>query len=744
MVGPTQIILLLLLLSCSSESSSFNQLSLKTFSLEELIPIKPEFYPDRINVQWVSDTEYIHREPGNGIVKYNALYRNVSTVLTEDELYELRTYIPTTFSSDGKYLLLASNYQKVYRYSSLSEFSVYNLENKSVKNISRGPLAAVEWSKKGALAFVKDNNVYYVADPARPDEVTALTTEGVPGEVYFGIADWIYEEEVFNAAEALWFSPEGTYLAVASFNDTNVESAVYPFYGNSSDIYYQYPEMVEFKYPKAGRVNPVVGLRVFKVDNISCTRTIPAPVDVVGVDHILGRVDWATDHNLVVLWLNRRQSISILVNCDLELDECSLVKEQTEPNGWIDIHKAFYNENGTKLVEIQHLYNGDARYPHAARLDFNSLATEDLSPGNATVLEVVGWNEPTDTVYYIAAPGLEPWLRQLWATAADGTLRCISCKEPSCQNVATNFSPGASFGIVTCSATNNPPKTFFYQCQDDTFTLLKDNTKLYQKLRTYKLPLPLFNTINLEKEQTMANIKLLLPPDIQEGKKYPMVLRVYAGPGTARVKNNFDLEYYNMYLTTNRSFIVASIDVRGSGVLGTEAMHAVNDALGTVEITDTLAAIKTLLNLYSFIDPKRVGVWGWSYGGYATTMMLIKDSEHLMACGAAIAPVTSWLYYDTIYTERYMDTPQKNPLGYQRSDLLAAASKLRDRKFLLIHGTGDDNVHYQHSLQLAKKLQHEDISFQQVSYTDENHSLLGVSRHFYHTLDRFWTECFYP
>lgn len=209
-----------------------------------------------------------------------------------------------------------------------------------------------------------------------------------------------------------------------------------------------------------------MGLRVFKVDDpTSNPRHIPAPVDVVGVDHILGRVDWATDHNLVVLWLTRRQSISILVNCDLTVDECSLVKEQTEPNGWIDINEPYFNTDGTKLVEIQHLYNGDARFPHVARFDFKTLQTEDLSPGNSTVVEILGWNKETDNVYYIIAPGDAPWKRQLWASASNSSFRCVSCKEPACQSVTALFSPGGKFGFLTCSSTNVPPKTFFFETE---------------------------------------------------------------------------------------------------------------------------------------------------------------------------------------------------------------------------------------------------------------------------------------
>ncbi|XP_063838892.1 venom dipeptidyl peptidase 4-like [Ostrinia nubilalis] len=737
-----QFLLMAAILCCQTESSPFPQRVLKAFTLEEVVPLR-DFYPDRLSVQWISDSEYIRREPGVGMLKFNALSQTITTILTESELYNLNEYVLSSFSENGKFVLLASNKTKVYRYSSIADYSVYDLENKSIYKIGQGPLQVAIWSSNGGLAYVYNNNVFYLPDASSPESVTQLTTQGVPGEVYFGATDWIYEEEVFNAAEAMWFSPSGTYLAIASFNDTFVESAIYPYYGNASDINNQYPELVEFKYPKAGRVNPKVGLRVVKLDDPTIEPwIIPAPVDVVGIDHILGRVNWASDQNLVVLWLNRRQSTSILVNCDLKQDKCSMVNEHTEHNGWVDITQPFFDRTGTKMVEIQPLYHEDQRFPHAARFDFNTLTTEDLSPGNSTVTEILGWDQDTDTVYYIVAPGSIPWQRQLWATTR-GVVRCISCKEPSCHYTSAMFSLGGSFGVVSCSSSNVPPKIFLYICNGDRFLLLKDNAQLAHKLSQYKLPLTLFNVLPLGEDVT-SHVKLLLPADMQKDVQYPMILRVYAGPGTTRVKDNYDLEFYNMYLSSNRSFIVASIDVRGSGVMGVEAMHAVNTALGTVEVTDTLAAIRRLVDLYPFIDPKRIGVWGWSYGGFVTTMMLIQDDQKLLACGAAVAPVTSWLYYDSIYTERYMDIPRSNPLGYQRSDVTAMAEKLRGRRFLLVHGTGDDNVHYQHSMQLAKQLQHADIAFEQMSYTDENHSLLGVSRHFYHTLDHFWTECFHP
>ncbi|KAI8427635.1 hypothetical protein MSG28_002118 [Choristoneura fumiferana] len=534
------------------------QAVLKTFTLEELIPLKVDFYPDKLFGEWISDSEFVSKD-GAGMY-------NLST----------NGYSVSALSKDLKYLLLTSQVMKVYRYSRIAVYSVYDLESKSINKIGKGPLQAAVWGKGRSLAYIQNNNVYYVPDVTLP-AVTTLTTEGVLGEVYFGVADWIYEEEILNAAEALWFSPHGTSLAVAYFNDTLVESASYPIYGDPFDPMNQYPETMSFKYPKAGRVNPMVGLKVFKLGNPSSeARIIPAPVDVIGLDHILGRVSWASDQNLIVLWLNRRQNISILVNCDLTKDKCNLLQQQTEPNGWIDINEPFFDSTGNKMLDIQHMYSGERRFPHATIFNFNTSETEDLSPGNLTVTEILGWNEEKNTVYFIVSPGNLPWQRQLWSSTG-GAMRCVSCQQPSCSNVDPMFSPGASFGILSCSSTNVPPKT-------DSFKLLKDNFKLSEKFSKYNLPMALFNTISLG-DDVMANVKLLLPPVIEKGQKYPMVV-----------------QYYNTYLAANRSFIVASIDVRGSKVLGVEAMHAVNNALGTVEDLETK---------YSFKDPKRVGVWNW-------------------------------------------------------------------------------------------------------------------------------------
>lgn len=225
------------------------------------------------------------------------------------------------------------------------------------------------------------------------------------------------------------------------------------------------------------------GLRVYKLDDLTAPpKMITAPVDMVGLDHILGRVNWASNSSLVVLWLNRRQNVSALTNCDLVDDSCTVVKEQIELNGWIDISDAYFDRTGTKMIEIQPLYYKEKRLMHIAQLDFKTLTLKDLTPDNATVTEILGWNTRTNTVYYIVAPAEVPWQRQLWAST-EGVTRCVTCKEPSCHTVRASFARGASYGLMSCSAYNLPPSIFMYDTQvSDSFKLhsrtLTDQTRI--------------------------------------------------------------------------------------------------------------------------------------------------------------------------------------------------------------------------------------------------------------------------
>lgn len=217
-----------------------------------------------------------------------------------------------------------------------------------------------------------------------------------------------------------------------------------------------------FHYCQAGRRNPSVALRVYNLREANSEPiNIRAPVDVIGEDHILGRVSWPTDSNVLALWLNRRQSISVLVNCDVKQNNCTVLKEHTEPNGWIDIREPLFDDNGTKMLEIQPALFDRQRYFHVTRFDFKTLETEDLTPGNSTVTKILAWNQKTDTVFFIVSPGNAPWQRQLWS-ASDGNILCMTCSQPACHKVDGMFSPDGSHAILSCSAFNIPPISYFY------------------------------------------------------------------------------------------------------------------------------------------------------------------------------------------------------------------------------------------------------------------------------------------
>lgn len=271
----------------------------------------------------------------------------------------------------------------------------------------------------------------------------------------------------------------------------------------------------------------------------------------------------------------------------------------------------------------------------------------------------------------------------------------------------------------------------------------QENTALRTRLLDYDLPVERFERINVNSYD--AAVKIYFPSEINlenpaADVKYALLVDVYGGPNSVTITHSYGIGYKH-HLITDKKIIYAHIDGRGSGNKGLDNLFEMNNRMGTVEIEDQIDVVKALLSKYSFIDPERVGIWGWSYGGYATALVLATDVDHVFKCGISVAPVTNWIYYDTMYTERYMDTPQNNEAGYFNGDVSLKTEEFKNHKFLLIHGAADDNVHYQQSMKLSRSLQKADIQFEQISYPDENHGLGGVSVHLYRSMTKFWDEC---
>lgn len=321
----------------------------------------------------------------------------------------------------------------------------------------------------------------------------------------------------------------------------------------------------------------------------------------------------------------------------------------------------------------------------------------------------------------------------------------LTIEENKCTYASASFSKSFSLYALTCSGPD-PTVTDIYESETDTIVMYwEDNSSLRLKLLEYDLPNEHFIRIPLKDSPFVAAVKLMLPKEINfetpGTTKYPMIIDVYGGPNSVRVTNSYSSGFKN-YLITSKKIIYASIDGRGSGNKGLDMLYQLNNKLGTVEVEDQIAIAKELQQLYSFIDADRTAIWGWSYGGYATALALAYDTENIFKCGISVAPVTNWMYYNTMYTERYMGTPQENPKGYEDGDVTHQIKEFEDHKFMLIHGNADDNVHYHQAMALSRSLQKGEIAFEQMSYPDENHSLGGVSMHLYERMANFWDECF--
>ncbi|XP_029160277.1 venom dipeptidyl peptidase 4-like, partial [Nylanderia fulva] len=375
------------------------------------------------------------------------------------------------------------------------------------------------------------------------------------------------------------------------------------------------------------------------------------------------------------------------------------------------------------------------------------VASVDLTPGPSEVHAILAVDSRRGKVYYLGtAPG-EPTQRNLYSVPLDASQKptCISCElltpeGNKCTYASASFSSLRSYYALTCSGPD--PSTVIINDENHQPVLTWNCNPSIRKLLSRRL-MPQQRDFNVTVNGYDSRVRLLLPPDFDENKSYPLLVYIYGGPNTARIIDSAKYEY-EYYLTTNKRIIYAWVDARGSAFKGSKMLFEIYRNLGTVEIEDTIAVVAALLKQHKWIDAKKTGIWGWSYGGFSSSMVLATDTASVFKCAISVAPVTSWIYYDSIYTERFMGlpTPEDNLAGYNRTDITRQVEGMRGKKYMLIHGSGDDNVHYQQAMALAKSLEYNDIMFEQITYTDEAHSLEHVSAHLYHTMDKFWNNCF--
>jgi len=712
------------------------------------------YEPNFFNGTWVQGDEILMKDDKGDIILFNV--KNLSTtVIANASTKNVKNSFQYDLSADKQFLLLAYHYKKVFRHSFTAFYDIINVKTgeqftlQNQNSANAWDLQLAKWSPiDHSLVIVDHNNVYYIQDINNLTSTVQLTFTG-GSELYNGIPDWVYEEEIFSSNSATWFSKQGTRVAYAAFNDSLVPTMQIPVYGVPGNLAYQYPNTVNIHYPKVGVPNPTVELFVQRLDVIG-EKPEPIPIEPpkeltsVTKDIILNTVIWSDDTNLFAMWMNRVQNKSYLVHYSVVNSAESInVVTFSQSGGWLDFTHIplIGNEHRLALLYPVKQSNGD-NFKHIVVVEPDGKLTP-ITNGKFEILELLKWDIQSNYIYYLANTEENPEEQYLYRVLVkeQSSPECMSCTT-KCKYNKAEMSVENEYYTLICSGPNVPEVKIFKTTGEKVLDW-ETNENLKDLISTITLPRVSFINVPINNE-FKARVRLILPPAVDENAdtKYPLLVNTYAGPGSNLALNKFSLEW-NMYFSSSKNVIVAQIDGRGSGRRGDRNMFANYRKLGTYEIEDQIFVASYLQDRFSFIDKSKTAIWGWSYGGYSAAMALTKDNKNVFKCGLSVAPVTDWIYYDSIYTERYMGLLTDDIAGYKNASLLKNAEKLRDKKYMVIHGTYDDNVHYQQSMMLSYELERRVILFRQQTYPDESHGLSSVRNHVYQTIGSFMLDCFH-
>ncbi|MFB5946314.1 S9 family peptidase [Albibacterium profundi] len=639
-----------------------------------------------------------------------------------DLVYEdIKLPIGTDFSANEEKILIAHEREAIYRRSSKAYYYVFDIKSKKITPVStkEGKQMYATFSPDASkVAFVRDNNLF-VTDLATGAE-TQITTDGKYNEIINGGADWVYEEE-FAFAKAFFWSPDGNKIAFYRFDEREVREFSMMMY---EDLY---PTVYKFKYPKPGEKNSVVSIHIYDLEK-KTTKTADVGTET---DQYIPRVKWTQDPNLLCVFrMNRHQNNLDYLFVDAETGSSKVALTETDKY-YIDI-----NDDLTFLEDGKHFFLTSERdgYNHVYLYNMDGELVRQITDGDWEVTRLYGVNQKTNTLYYQSTES-SPLERDIYSINLSGKKKTkLSTQKGT--NSAT-FSEDFSYYILNHSSVETPPYITLNNAKGEVERVLEDNAEALKVNEQYGItPREFFSFTTSEGVE--LNGYMIKPADFDPNKKYPVLMYVYGGPGSQNVANSWNHNYWFDFLAQH-DYLVVCVDNRGTGFRGAEFKKMTYLQLGKYEIIDQIEAAKWL-GKQSYVDEDRIGLWGWSYGGYMASLAITKGAD-VFKSTIAVAPVTNWRFYDTIYTERYLRTPQENPEGYDNNSPINFADKLKGN-FLLVHGTADDNVHFQNSVMFSEALIQANVPFEQAYYPNKNHGIYGgnTSIHLFNKITKFVFE----
>lgn len=634
-----------------------------------------------------------------------ATLKKVATLIDTKDQKELEDGIDSyAFSADEKMILIANNSKQIFRHSFTADYYLYDTTTKKLEKLF-DQVQEPTFSPNGKkIAYAKENNLY-VYDLASKKS-TAVTSDGKKNSIINGITDWVYEEE-FAFVRAFDWSANSKKLAYIRFDESDVPEF-------SMSIFHKdlYPQIETFKYPKAGEKNSLVSLHLYDVDAASQKEINLSNYS----DFYIARMKWTNDANVLSAQvLNRHQDNLDLLFIDGNSGAAKVVFNEKD-KAYVDV-----TDNLTFLKDNSFVWTSEKDgFNHIYIYDNTGKLKNQVTKGNWEVTAYYGLDEKTKTVFYQSTEN-GSINRDVYRIGLDGKNK-VRLTSQTGTNAAT-FSPNFQYFIDAFSSTTQPPVYTLNEAKSGKqIQVIENNEALSNKLKAYNLPSKEFFVLKTAKGNEL-NAWIMKPKDFDPSKKYPVFMYQYSGPGSQQVNNDWNSadDFWFMMLT-QKGYIVACVDGRGTGFKGAAFKKCTQKELGKYEVEDQIDAAK-VIGSYPYVDASRIGIWGWSYGGFMASNCIMKGAD-VFKMAIAVAPVTNWRFYDSIYTERYMQTPQENPNGYDENSPINHVDKLKG-KFLLIHGSGDDNVHLQNSMQMMEALIQANKQFDSQIYPDKNHGIYG-------------------
>ena len=607
------------------------------------------------------------------------------------------------FNQDESKLLLATNPEFIYRRSYLANYYIYDIKTKQLASVNKDKVRLAEFAPDGSkVAYVKANNLFMLS--LSDMQETQITTNGEFNKIINGTTDWVYEEE-FAITKGFFWSPDSKKIAFYSFDESNVKEYTIPYYGSL------YPVQYTYKYPKAGEANSVISVLVYDIEAQQTHNIDLGP----NKDIYIPRLQWTLNNEVFVHKLNRHQNHYELfvASCNDyklnkiydERNECYI--EQVEDVTFLSDKKNFIlksEKNG-----FMNLY----------KVNIYTKEIEPITTGQYDVADICYIDDKSGKIYFTAAQS-EAYNRELLVVDKNKKIKKLSGKVGT---YTADFSATGKYYISSFSDTDTPTIYTVNDNMGKVLVVLEDNKDLKAVLSNYGKERKEFGKFKTSSGQEL-NYWIIKPEKMESGKKYPLLFYVYGGPGSQEVLNSQSRasDYMWFRMLAQKGYVVACVDGRGTGMRGEKFKKCTYMELGKYETEDQIEAAKYFGSL-SFIDKNRIGIFGWSYGGYMSSLCITKGADYYKTA-IAVAPVTNWRYYDNVYTERFMRTPQENADGYDMNSPINHVEKLKGN-YLLIHGTADDNVHYQNSMDLITALVKANKQFEHFAYPNKDHGIYG-------------------